>query len=88
MNRRPKPLPNLTSREDCHNAFLHLRRRFGALWADVGGAEMAEWTVVVAFVLASGLAIYNHILTSELSAAVDTIGNHILDVASGNLGAT
>jgi len=49
---------------------------------------MAEWTVVVAFVLASGLAIYNHILTSELSAAVDTIGNHILDVASGNLGAT
>jgi len=88
MDRRPKPLHEVENRDDCCNAVPRLRRCCGALWADVVGAELAEWVVVVALVLGTGFAIYNHVLTSQLSHTVDTVGNNILDAASGKLGGT
>jgi len=88
MTRRAKPLETLENRDDCCNAVPRLRRRRGALWTDVVGAEMAEWVVVVALVLGTGFVVYYHVLTSQLSHTVDTVGNNILDVASGKLGGT
>ena len=87
MDRRPKLL-NWKNWKKCESAGLRLRRWCHAFWMDGGGAEMAEWVIVVAFVLATGLAVYNRVFTSELSTAVDIIGNHILDAASGNLAST
>ena len=88
MKRVPITSPILPCRAKFCAMLRYPRSQFGAFVTDDRGTEMAEWVVVVALVLATGLAIYNHVLTSELSATVDTIGNHILDAATGNLGGT
>jgi len=59
-------------------------RWFRRLWMDDHGAEIAEWVVVVAFVLTTGLIIYNNILSDQLSNAADTIGNRIQNAAAGS----
>ena len=61
-------------------------RWFRRLWADDHGAEIAEWVVVVAFVLTTGLIIYNYILSDQLNNAADTIGNRIQNAAAGGSG--
>jgi Flp pilus assembly pilin Flp len=66
----------------------YLDDQFAAFVNDNSAAEMAEWVLVVAFVLASTFVIYDHILTAQLNDAVDQIGSRILDAASGNLGGT
>jgi Flp pilus assembly pilin Flp len=56
------------------------------LLTDDRGSEIAEWVVVVTFVLASGVAVYTGVLMPELKDALDDIGKRILNIASGNPG--
>ena len=88
MKRVPITSQILPFRTKCRQLIECLRDQFGALVVDDCAAEMAEWVVVVAFVLASTFVIYDHILTAQLNDAVDQIGSRILDVASGNFGGT
>lgn len=52
------------------------------LWDDQKGAELAEWVVVVAFILAVGVVVYDQILKGQLSVAVAAIGSTIVSAAS------
>jgi Flp pilus assembly pilin Flp len=54
------------------------------LWKDEEGAEIAEWVIVVALLVFVGSAIYFGILQGQLSDAVNTIGDNIQELASGN----
>jgi branched-subunit amino acid ABC-type transport system permease component len=60
--------------------------RLRLLLSDERGSEIAEWVVVVTFVLASGVAAYAGVLLPELNHALDDIGKRILNIASGNPG--
>jgi len=55
---------------------------FYRLWHDEEGAEIAEWVVVVAMLVIVAVFIYNGILRSELSNAVNVIGSKITSAAS------
>jgi len=51
------------------------------LWHDEEGAEIAEWVVVVALLVVVAVLIYNNILKTELSKAVNIIGSKITSAA-------
>ena len=51
------------------------------LWKDEEGAEIAEWVVVVALLVAVAIIIYQNVLQSSLSQAVSTIGSKIESAA-------
>jgi Flp pilus assembly pilin Flp len=44
------------------------------IWQDESGAETAEWVVVVALILAVGIAIYPGTLQPLLTSVIDGIG--------------
>ena len=52
------------------------------LWKDEEGAEIAEWVVVVALLVAVAIVIYTNILQDSLSRAVVAIGSKIEAQAS------
>ncbi|MEJ2622758.1 MAG: Flp family type IVb pilin [Candidatus Thiodiazotropha sp.] len=43
------------------------------LWQDESGAETAEWTVIVALILAVGIAVYPGVLQPMLTSVVNGI---------------
>lgn len=59
-----------------------------ALWADENGAELAEWVVVTAFVVASAIVVYSQVLQSDLLQLIAATGNRILGIIPGGSGGT
>lgn len=57
---------------------MAMRNFLVSLWADEQGAEVAEWVIVVALIVAVGLVVYFQILAVELQGGVTAIGQAIL----------
>ena len=47
------------------------------LLRDDDGAEIAEWVIIVALLVAVGLVVYNQVLLEELSNMISFVGNSI-----------
>jgi len=58
-----------------------MKSLFYRLWKDEEGAEIAEWVVVVALLVAVALVIYTNVLQNSLSTAVSSIGSKIESAA-------
>jgi len=56
----------------------YLRRQYHCLSTDDRGAEMVEWVVVVMFLIVVGVLIYNSVLVSQLTVALDAIGQRLI----------
>lgn len=48
------------------------------LWIDETGAEMAEWTVIAALVVAVGVAVYAGIMQGTLLDTVESVGTTVV----------
>jgi len=62
----------------------YLRRQYHSLSTDDRGAEIVEWVVVVMLLIVVGVLIYNGILMSQLAAAINAVGQRLVEAASGS----
>ena len=55
-----------------------MKKILDRLWVDETGAELAEWTVIAALVVAVGVAVYAGIMQDTLLDTVEGVGSTVV----------